>query len=71
MYCPQFKVKELRFRILICSDLTSSKWQSQDLNLYLSEAKGHPLSIKYTTFQTVLPHCLMMLFSLYSGIPGR
>lgn len=63
----QFKDKQMKRKYLIWSNLTRSKWQSQDLNPCFSEAKGYVLSIMCTTFPTVLPHYLMMLF-LYSQV---
>lgn len=39
-----------------------NKKEGQGLNLWLSEAKGHAVSIMHTTSKIVLPHCLIILF---------
>lgn len=44
-----------------------NKKEGQDLNIWLSEAKGHAVSIMYTTSKIVMPHCLIILF-LYTQV---
>ena len=70
MYWPQFESQINDFlKSQKINLIKFNKREGQDLNLWPSEAKGHALSIMYTTSQIVivLPHCLIMLL-LYTQV---